>query len=289
MIKLPKLINRYTSSKDYYSYEKDYLYYLTYLMKQFEIQSPQEFVDTFNKFEFSKENRFWACFVYDFFFSCNFPVYYIFDDLIEMTLNSKINNNVKIVDCFIDNAVFLFPKNNKLGIKFCTVRNNIDIFGKNDNNCITSRMILSQKFGNLTCTVLIVKNKLGSNINYQINNVDPVFNFSKEALNNIISQIFLYMSAYSETKLKVIAESNTCGIGFKQSQGKLMTPPTIGFAEKKYVENQKRLVNSTNPNLQGIKKQTHWRRGHWRNQLKLIEGKKDTELIWIRPMLINPS
>lgn len=205
----------------------------------------------------------------------NYPFFQIDDSFIELALNSTGKEDVSLSNYFVDNAIFLFSKQNKLKLEYAFVSTNGDYSHSNEIVIFTKHLMSNNlsiqyvpKDNLLTNIALTTKESLEKQRQEQIN---PKYIY-------VIPQIFLYMATYQEKGMTVITDSK--GQGFKKSSGKLLTPPTIGFNEKHYVSEQNRLYNS-NPNLQCIKKQTHWRRGHWRQY-------DDGKLTWVRPCLINP-
>ncbi len=288
-MKLPKLINRYTSSKDYYSYEKDYLYYISQLMKDSDITNINslKYHVTNAQAKLQSNNRgrdvsiFLSACAFNPFLQ-NFPVYYISDELMELGFKTTIAPKLSISKCFTEKAIFLYPRKNKLNLKFTIVENNRDPFYHNHEDYLFSYSVFGEKyfkkglFSHAEKKHMFDFDQLAF-LDFSSSSSIDFKNISNIVL-NIIGQIFLYMECYQEKGMSI--ESESSGQGFKQSSGKLLTPPTIGFNERHYV-NQQRQSYGSNPDLQGIKKQTHWRRGHWR---QYDNGK----LTWIRPCLINP-
>lgn len=283
MKKLPKLINRYTSSKNYYSYEKDYLYEIKSFIRQIlgQLNDRDYDIDRFIDYGklVSKEagtiDNWLAMFLsikYD------YPVYYISDDFIDLAINTKGKEGITCNSYFVDNAIFLFPKHNQLKIKFCLVSTTIagELFGYFD------RVYVAAKFLSSTNWFNYLFHKENILTNHSLTPKNSYVDLCQDEINlkvaYLIPQVFLYMATYQEKGMSI--ESESSGQGFKQSSGKLLTPPTIGFNERLYV-NQQRQSYGSNPDLQGIKKQTHWRRGHWRQY-------DNEKLTWIRPCLINP-
>lgn len=286
-----KLKNRYTSNKNYYSYEKDYLYAIKRLIKILNIKNIKEVEPTIKKIRslVTKEDlqELNVSGVFDYFDSwiSSFPVFYISNDLIKIANNTTLPNNISIQNVFIDKAIFLLPIDNDINAKFCVVKNNQDILGNYNDNYITFRFRLNSNFGNQDVSGSIPKHNLNASSKWHTigdfsGNIGNINNIQK-GIESLVAQIFLYMSAYKEKGMKIIKEYSTNNIEFKQGKSKLLTPPTIGFSEEEYVKNQHRLVSVSNPDLQGIKKQTHWRRGHWRQY-------DDGKLTWVRPCIINP-
>lgn len=283
MKKLPKIINRYTSSPDYYSYEKDYLYEIKQVINRYPFSSnPCEIVDTITK-AMEKGEKLDETTIYHYLllgsFTEVFPTYYVHNNFIELTYKTGIKTNISLSSPFIEKAVFLYPKYNSINIVFSIV------FYLDDKIHSYHRFKSNQLLHTIHLTNDLFNGKELSNEDFTNRYLIPlqqrIYEPSSENVFVLIANIFLYMSAYKEEGMKIIKEHSTNGIGFKQGKSRLLTPPTIGFSEKEYVENQHRLVSIPNPDLQGIKKQTHWRRGHWR---QYDNGK----LTWIRPCLVNP-
>ncbi|BAQ65562.1 hypothetical protein [Geminocystis sp. NIES-3709] len=271
--KTSKLKNRYTSSKDYYSYEKDYLYILK---KHILSVCPNiEKIVNSNILEKLKSNNYVLPNFSDYYtgvslyahlrsFIDNFPCFYIDKSFMELAINTELPKQYEIENYFVENAIFLLPKSEKY-YKFI-------IFNKNNiKNAMTCPIFYHDK------GFEVYPFRFTPDLDEIINDKFKDFKDDKIAL-NLLPQIFLYMATYQDKSMSIVSESS--GQGFKKSQGKLLTPPTIGFNERHYVKQQKESYGS-NPDLQGIKKQTHWRRGHWRQY-------DDGKLTWIRPCLINP-
>jgi len=101
-----------------------------------------------------------------------------------------------------------------------------------------------------------------------------------EYLKKIIPQIFLYMSIYQQN-LEPIISPISSGFSSKPSKKRAyLTPRMIGEEFTQKNDNVTR-IGMKGIGL-GVKKATHWRRGHWR---RINEDK----LTWIRPTLINAN
>lgn len=275
------LKNRYAISKDYYSW-------VSPVEKQGWEEIKQTFIKRYNRFSLNKIKDAFSVLrkkdlaMLPLAFRMNaivnsYPFIQIDDSFIELALNSTGKEGISLSNYFVDNAIFLFPRQNKLGIEYVFVSTNGDY-------CSSDKIIILAK--HLTSKNLSVQYVHKENLltNMTLTTEETLEKQHKEEINTkyvyLIPQIFLYMATYQEKGMSIENVSNSNGQGFKKSSGKLLTPPTIGFNERHYVNEQKRLCGS-NPDLQGIKKQTHWRRGHWR---QYDNGK----LSWIRPCLINP-
>ena len=281
-----KLKNKYTRNKDYFSYEKDYLYEVKRVINSCPYYSnPYEIINAINELinrgENINEDIMYQYILLGSFIE-NFPVYYVHDSFIELAYKTGIKTGISLSNPFIEKAVFLYPKHNSLRIMFSV------LFYLHD------RIISYHRFSSplplqLAKTVHLTNNILYGNEISDEDFTNLFLNSTRTKISDpintqvflLIANIFLYMSAYKEKGMKIIKEHFTNNIGFKQGKSKLLTPPTIGFSEEEYVKNQHRLVSVSNPDLQGIKKQTHWRRGHWRQY-------DDGKLTWVRPCIINP-
>lgn len=282
-----KLTNRYTTNKNYYSYKNDFLG----LFKQFGLSVFLDDIECLYRTRFPKaptEYRepqlFWIYFMVDA-YKNNYPVYYISPHFIELAKNTSLPNNWELNDCyyFVKNAIFLLPKTesnffNNAKVKWLGFHSNTGFKSENFSE------MLEWIFG-------CYQNDLGSSA------ILPCpFPFTSECfeagsgyydkemlpLARLLPHIFLYMATYQEKaygldELNIVSDrSGRVVKGFRQKE-RLKTPLTIGLQEEKYYRSQ---IAQSNSNLQGIKKATHWRRGHWR---KVNEDK----LTWIRPCLIN--
>lgn len=287
-------VNRYTSNDTHYSY-RHYVNYLKEqwngIRKEFKNIQCKEFFDLMKKVDFFSSQEHFSClqFVLEFdaFFE-KYPVFYIDPVLFEKFANTKVPSEIKINNVFINKAIFLFPKQNSLNIDFgivnCTLLKELmGLMSVKDLIDLLSSIVFFKRENRwkhcFSLSQLVVNNK--ESISEENLYSDLGVNEDElTAINNIIPQIFLYMSLYPDEGItKGTINSNGEGEGFKPSKGGLLTPQMIGLKESQYERSTNPVAH---PNMQGISKATHWRRGHWR---QLDNGK----VTWVRPCLINPE
>lgn len=277
-----KFTNRYTTNKDYFSYEKDYLYMFNkHIAKPYKeiglkCMVSLETVEQLKSLHFKIPNTTYSvntCYSLAMFIKSyceSYPVFYIDKNFLELAKRTDLPCETKITNFFVENAIFLLPKTED--IKFI-------IFSK-DYTVIENGIITP-------CFYFNDYSRFFPFVDTSREHKKDCFKILKEKgyseresifFVKLLPQIFLYMATYQEKGMSVVSESK--GIGFKKSKEKLLTPPIIGFNERHYI-NQQRQSFGSNPDLQGIKKQTHWRRGHWRQY-------DDGKLTWVRPCIINP-
>lgn len=292
-----KLTNRYTTNKNYYSYKNNFLSvfkkvkFIQYFAVKIEQMDDADFVNrwikkrVYSSAQKQREVELQFLFAYLFVdaYKRNYPVYYLSSKFIDLIKNTKLPIGYDLSNqYFIQNAIFLLPKQEHDLFIYKGRRLQWIGFCSEPNNCLTSSdtIICDYVFGGFENSILTPI-------------IFPFFSEASQALSSAIDQdrfnivrllvhVFLYMATYQE-KAYGLDESNIVSDhtgqvvkGFGQKE-RLKTPLTIGLQEEKYYRSQ---ISQANPNLQGIKKATHWRRGHWR---KVNEDK----LTWIRPMLIN--
>lgn len=285
--------NRYKDSKEYYSYTKDFLHYIKQILKQYLTMPLDDLITLLNiKFSLIKDSDI-LLLVYALKYS--FPVYHIDSRLLylfEKTDSSKIP---AISNLFIENAIFLLPRKNPYNIRFIISSSSIPEIKTEFSNTLFNLVVFNSFHEHTNKGVIYTYNY--ANRNADNLTLHPVlFQEGVDRLpvdvfypvQSLIWQIFLYMSTtYNGGIEEIITPTNIHNTTPKKNRKfGLLTPPTIGKECSEYVRKQKAQYSEhKNSHASPI---THWRRGHWRNQPKTINGEKGKELIWIRPTIINP-
>ncbi len=118
------------------------------------------------------------------------------------------------------------------------------------------------------------------------------FDVFKEALRLVINGLF-YITAYNEeieerwtdeTPQRLIDNLNAASTKSAQQKARAEIL-SQGYTKVSYC---RRRYSQANPSYTGGsgEKAPHWRRGHWRNQ-RIGEGRRESKLVWIMPMLIR--
>ncbi len=293
----------YISNKDYYSYD-DYIEWIKPIYKSFFSQDYtypveslnndkcyipikiEEIVDGLEDSYFCEHEYYldeegldnermnWRNIEYDLRpFLHNYPVYCITPELlaeIDKTEDWERTENGRYFTLdynklFTDTALFLFPKSNTYKIKFITcIYDNCDIWVRfyYYNTSIKKYDVYESLIESF---IEIIDD--GSH--------SDVINF---AFDSLIFKIFYYLSKYPQSLPEnEPVKYNGAGKGYKESKGGLLTSRMLRPINQKPEQSSNPVPN---PSLQGIKKCTHERRGHWR---RLRNGQSK----WIPQCTIN--
>lgn len=100
---------------------------------------------------------------------------------------------------------------------------------------------------------------------------------------NVVYNLFLYLQQQPQDFTEIPDHQTTArtrGLGFGTGEKRLQKPVMIGYNHRVKTNNESLGGNHASP-------QSHWRRGHWRNQPYGDRQKPSFKPIWIEPTFIN--
>lgn len=214
--------------------------------------------------------------VYDFYllhhlcYPSYWPLFVVNQDLCESLYQTSCNKNLIISRPFVDQGIILMPKtiNNEsptTAIYVFAKEKDTKTGKENIQVCCLTSLIGSRgvEFFELNTSIATKKE--------QKNKIDFLFN------------LFLYKESVKNTPTEtelVIPQSRGFGSAKNTNQKQIITPRMIGADYKPKTIRQESTGTHASPT-------THWRSGHWRQQLIGKRETPDHKTIWIEPVLVN--
>lgn len=273
----------YVGNDKFFSYQKDFLGFFKKLMKSKESLTDPAYRKKWLSFYSGIENikchhtltasTLWIDAVVD-----QHPVYHINKNLLGLLENTEYKSDIVLDKLFINEAVFLFPKKSQTDLSWCVISAKylgLDKTKIGDGN---------------PCFYFMICNKNQSAVAGGLFDAKVTSILSSFEL-GILGNLFLYMATHPDENIgkRQSAVKGGQGLGknskYKAKYTAKLTPRMLGGECDSYVYEQRKEYAKTGT---GTSKSTHWRRGHWRHQNKIVNGEKIRQLIWIKPTLVNP-
>jgi hypothetical protein len=199
----------------------------------------------------------------------DYPIFIVNHELCNsLYKTSTANKDLVISNPFSYSGIVLMPKilnGNKPSTAIYVFRT-IEF---NDNSMCVAVLCLHQHIGVRSNSFFWI-NKKNNNLNER-NKVDFLFN------------LFLYKESVENTATEtelVIPQSRGFGTAKNTNQKQIIIPRMIGADYKPKTIRQESTGTHASPT-------THWRSGHWRQQLIGKKENPDHKTIWIEPVLVN--